>query len=61
MQDHVSRLVGLDSFRVKGVVEDGDQLACGADQAVEAGPVAAVDGATPVALAMSASVSPAMS
>jgi transposase len=26
MQDHVSRLVGLDGFRVKCVIEDGDQL-----------------------------------
>lgn len=26
MQDHVSRLVGLDGFRVKRVIEDGDQL-----------------------------------
>ena len=26
MQDHVSRLVGLDGFRVNGVIEDGDQL-----------------------------------
>ncbi|HET9163352.1 MAG TPA: ISL3 family transposase [Solirubrobacterales bacterium] len=26
MQDHVSRLVGLDGFRVRGVVEEGHQL-----------------------------------
>ena len=26
MQDHVSRLVGLDGFKVKCVIEDGDQL-----------------------------------
>jgi hypothetical protein len=26
MQDHVSRLVGLDGFRVKHVIEGGDQL-----------------------------------
>ena len=26
MQDHVSRLVGLDGFRVNGVIEEGDQL-----------------------------------
>ena len=26
MQDHVSRLVGLDGFRVNGVIERGDQL-----------------------------------
>jgi transposase len=26
MQDHVSRLVGLHGFRVKGVIEEGDQL-----------------------------------
>jgi transposase len=26
MQDHVNRLVGLDGFRVKCVIEDGDQL-----------------------------------
>ena len=26
MQDHVSRLVGLDGFRVKCVIQDGDQL-----------------------------------
>lgn len=26
MQDHVSRLVGLDGFRVKCVIEDGEGL-----------------------------------
>ncbi len=26
MQDQVSRLIGLDGFRVKGVIEEGDQL-----------------------------------
>ena len=26
MQDHVSRLIGLDGFRVMGVIEEGDQL-----------------------------------
>ena len=26
MQDHVSRLVGLEGFEVKGVIEEGDQL-----------------------------------
>jgi len=31
-QDHVSRLVGLDGFRVKRVIEEGDQLALGRRQ-----------------------------
>jgi hypothetical protein len=26
MQDHVNRLVGLDGFKVRGVIEQGDQL-----------------------------------
>jgi hypothetical protein len=32
MQDHVGRLVGLDGFRVKRVIEEGDQLALGRRQ-----------------------------
>ena len=37
MQDHVSRLVGLEGFEVKRVIEEGDRLDLEVELAAQAG------------------------